>query len=83
MGLTDRQRKTMMDGLQAKGVRPQCPMCARNQWTLSDDLVIGTAFTLGGGMSLGGAHIPMCQLVCNNCGFVSHHAVGVLGIKLD
>lgn len=83
MSLTDRQRRTIMESLQSKGVRLQCPMCGNNNWTLADDLVIGTAFTLGGGMALGGAHIPMCQLVCNTCGFVSHHAVGALGIKVN
>ena len=83
MSLTERQRQTVLSGLQKKQVRPQCPMCGQNKWTLAEDLVIATAFTLGGGMALGGPHVPMCQLICNNCGFVSHHAVGALGIDLD
>lgn len=81
MGMTDRQKQTIQAALQAKGVAV-CPMCRRSGWQVGEDLVHAPATSLGGGMSLGGPHIPMAQIVCTNCGFVSHHAVGVLGIAL-
>lgn len=30
--------------------------------------------------SIGGQGIPTIGIICNNCGFVSQHAVGVLGL---
>ena len=57
-------------------------MCANNQWTLGDEVVVPIAAGMSGGLGIGGPYIPMVQMVCNNCGFVAHHAVGSLGIKL-
>ena len=31
---------------------------------------------------MGGPFMPMAQIVCNNCGFVSHHAIALLGINI-
>jgi hypothetical protein len=82
MSLTTNQRQIVMAALNARGVRA-CPLCANNGWTLGEELVTASTTSLAGGMVIGGPTIPMIQLVCNRCGFVSHHAVGVLGIKLD
>lgn len=80
--MTDRQKQTIQAGLQQRGFGA-CPTCRQTNWQLGDDLVHAPTTSLGGGMSLGGPHIPMAQIICTNCGFVSHHAVGVLGIRLD
>jgi hypothetical protein len=82
MGMTDRQKQTIQETLQRKGFGA-CPMCRQGNWQLGEDLVHAPATSLEGGMALGGPHIPMVQIICTNCGFVSHHAAGVLGIKLE
>ena len=82
MSMTDRQKQTIKDALQKKGFGA-CPMCKQSNWQVGDDLVHSPVTTLGGPMSLGGPHIPMVQIVCTNCGFVAHHAAGVLGIRLE
>lgn len=82
MGMTDRQKQTIQQSLQGKGFGA-CPMCRQGGWQVGDELVHAPTTSLGGGMSLGGPHIPMAQIICTNCGFVSHHAVGALGIKLQ
>lgn len=81
MALSEQQKETVLDNLKQK-VRGVCPMCGKNQWTLGDELVASIAAGAGGGLGIGGPYIPMVQMVCNNCGFVAHHAVGYLGIKL-
>jgi hypothetical protein len=81
MALTDRQKETIQSSLQSK-IRGNCPMCNSSNWSLENQVVATTATSLGGGMAMGGPYIPMVQLVCTNCGFVSHHAVGALGINL-
>ena len=82
MALTDNQKETLMGNLRSK-IAGQCPMCTGNQWTVIEELVAIPAISLGGGMAMGGPTIPMAQLVCSSCGFVSHHAVGVLGFELS
>lgn len=81
MALTDKQKNTLHSNLRNK-ISGACPMCGGNQWSLSDELVAPPALSLGGGLAIGGPAIPMLQLVCTNCGFVSHHAVGMLGFDL-
>ncbi len=82
MGLTDRQKNTIKSALQQKGFGA-CPMCHKSNWQFGDDLVHAPVTALGGSMAIGGPHIPMVQIVCTNCGFVSHHAAGALGIPLE
>lgn len=55
-----------------------CPMCdVRAGWNAE---VLGVLITpLGGGITLG-AHFPTVVLTCKNCGFVSLHALGALGL---
>ena len=81
MALTDRQKQTIQNSLQGK-IRGGCPLCGQMNWTLGDELVSANTTSIQGGMAIGGPFIPMVQMVCQNCGFVSHHAVGALGIDL-
>lgn len=58
-----------------------CPMCHRGHFTFVDgyftmvpqedykNIVIG-----------GGSFIPSIMIVCNNCGFISQHSLGALGL---
>jgi ribosomal protein L37E len=82
MGLTDRQKSTIQSALQKKGFGA-CPLCRQTNWQLGDDFVHAPVTALGGSVAFGGSHIPMIQIVCTHCGFVSHHAAGVLGIPLE
>jgi hypothetical protein len=82
MGLTDRQLKTIENSLSSKGIR-SCPLCRISNWQLQDSLVQTPVASLGGAiMTIGGPIVPLVQLICLNCGFVSLHAAGLLGIEL-
>ena len=81
MALTDRQKQTIQKNLQQK-IRGNCPMCGQSAWSLQEEVVTTTTASLGGGMAMGGGFVPMIQVICTNCGFVAHHAVGSLGIDL-
>jgi hypothetical protein len=81
MALTTKQKETISDKL--KKINASCPICSKQNWTFGDEIVSANSVSLGGSMSLGGPFIPMVQIVCNNCGFVSHHAVALLGISLN
>ena len=82
MALTDRQ-KTAIEGALKARVKGPCPMCGKTEWSLQEEFVMATTTSIGGGIAIGGQFVPMVQLICMGCGFVSHHAVGLLGISLN
>ena len=81
MALTDKQKKTIHKNLEQKS-RGICPICGQNAWSIQDEIVSTTTASIGGGMAVGGPFVPMVQVICNNCGFVAHHAIATLGIDL-
>jgi hypothetical protein len=81
MALTERQKEKILSSLRTKA-KAHCPMCGGTNWELWEEMVGAMAASPQGGIGIGGPYIPMVQIVCTNCGFVSHHAVGVLGIDL-
>lgn len=81
MALTTNQKEIIVRRLET--INAACPICAYRAWTISDEIVSAMSVSLGGSTTLGGPFIPMAQIVCRNCGFVSHHAIGVLGIDIQ
>ncbi len=81
MSLTTNQKDTIITSLNSKS-KVVCPFCQQNQWTIGEEIVSANSVSLAGSTVLGGPFIPMVQLICNNCGFISHHALAVLGIKI-
>lgn len=56
-------------------------MCSNQGFSLAEGYFNNILnFDLKGGMVLGGPTIPTIALICNNCGFTSQHALGVLGL---
>lgn len=82
MSLTTDQKDLIESSIRKK-TKMRCPMCGSNQWTLGGEIVSNTTVSVGGSVSLGGPFIPLIQLICNECGFTSHHALGALGVKID
>ncbi len=82
MALTERQKQTVLGALKER-IRGGCPMCLQANWTIHNEVVSTMTASLGGDTTIGGGFVPMIQIICNNCGFVSHHAVGLLGISLN
>lgn len=75
-------KERIVGALQVKGAPRPCPMCGTLRWTLADGYVLipllqdyaATAFVVGG------PAVPCAALVCTNCGHVSYHALGPLGL---
>lgn len=81
MALTTKQKETIAEKL--RRFDGACPICKNKNWTIGDEIVMATSVSLGGSTVIGGPFIPMAQVVCNNCGFISHHAVALLGISVN
>ncbi|WP_110113172.1 hypothetical protein [Bacillus sp. CGMCC 1.16541] len=60
--------------IEEKNIRSNCPMCSHKGWILADELVLQKV----NGAAGDDIHFPTIMLICNQCGFVSHHSVGVL-----
>jgi len=78
--LTKEQKELIIKTLGEKGVKNVCPMCGNHHFILADGYFGNTLQIDTKNLVLGGAGIPTVPIVCSNCGFVSQHALGVLGL---
>lgn len=78
--LTKEQKNQIINALKLKGVKYVCPMCGNQNFILAGGY-FGNILQIDLKIfSLGGSGIPTVPIVCSNCGFVSQHALGVLGL---
>lgn len=57
-----------------------CPMCHHRQFTVADGYTNNILQDNFNGLVIGGPSIPAIPIICTNCGFISMHAIGVLGL---
>ncbi|MCK4814176.1 hypothetical protein KA005_00275 [bacterium] len=80
--MTAKEKQKIVGILSKKGAVHPCPRCGEKGFTLLDGYFNQTIQqTLGGGNTfIGGPSVPSIVVVCNNCGYMSQHALGVLGL---
>lgn len=78
--LSESQKKEITQKLTSKIKALTCPMCGHNHFTIVDGYFTSTIQKDLQNIQLGGASMPTIAIICNNCGFVSSHALGVLGL---
>jgi DNA-directed RNA polymerase subunit RPC12/RpoP len=66
--------------LTEKGAVKDCPRCGHKAFTLIDGYFNQTLQNDLTGFVLGGPSVPVAVVACNNCGYLSQHALGVLGL---
>lgn len=57
-----------------------CPMCSHKKFVLVEGYFNNNLQQDFDSFSIGGSSIPSIAIICENCGFVSQHALGVLGL---
>ena len=78
---SDEKKRDIVNRLNQKGVCLECPMCRQRQFVLADGYFNHPIQQdLEGGFTIGGPSVPTVAIVCKNCGFMSQHAVGALGL---
>jgi hypothetical protein len=66
------EKAEVMKWLNEKWVTSKhCPICAHNNWIISDHFMTPMVMS-GGNVEIGGASYPQFTLVCSNCGFTHH-----------
>lgn len=78
--LTKEQKKEIINVLQSHGVTLPCPRCGTHEFLLSGGYFLQTIQTELAETVIGGPSIPSIVTVCKNCGFISQHAMGRLGL---
>lgn len=58
----------------------KCPMCQHGSFVMLDGYVLQPVSENLKSITIGGSSIPMTAIVCNNCGYVSFHALGAIGM---
>ena len=58
----------------------RCPMCGGDDFEVADGFIRNGIQKELSSIVVGGRSIPTLPIVCKRCGFVSQHAIGVLGL---
>lgn len=77
--LTPEQMGKIIDALNVKEAKMDCARCGFENLTLAPGLAYLPLYEPNSPAKLGGTVIPAAVAVCQRCGAVSHHALGMLG----
>jgi hypothetical protein len=78
--LNNDDKKKIAEALEKRKNGLTCPMCQNKSFIMADGYFNNNMQTDFGSFSIGGPAIPTIAIICSNCGFVSQHALGVLGL---
>ena len=81
--LRDEEKKRIVTILNQRIELLQCPICRKGHFALIDGYASCSINEDYHTLNLGGRMIPYVMLVCDNCGFISHHALGTLGLMTE
>jgi hypothetical protein len=75
-------RDRIAQALTERGATKPCDRCGHTSFSVIDGYAnIGLQDTFDRGIVLGGLGIPVAVVGCDNCGAITAHALGALGIK--
>ena len=77
-GISADEKHAIIAALKTRGAG-SCPRCSDSQWTVSEYSRLEVQATMDRN-SGDGTTIPAVMIICENCGFISQHALQPLGI---
>lgn len=78
--ISQEEKQKIISRLHDKIQSLECPMCHQRGFIIADGYFANYLQDSLSKMQIGGASIPTIAIVCSHCGFVSQHAVGMLGL---
>lgn len=78
--IKEEDRKKIIDFFGEKVEKFDCPICHKGHFSIVDGYSNHVLSTDYHEIALSGKILPFIMLVCDNCGFVSYHALGTLGL---
>lgn len=74
-------RDKVAQELGEKGATRPCHRCGHNTFTILEGITnIYLQDDFSANLVLGGPSVPVAHIVCNNCGAITPHALGALGM---
>lgn len=75
------QKQKIIKALNDRGANRPCPRCGNHNFTLIDGYFNSPLQPkLDNSFVFGGPSIPSIGVICVKCGYIAHHAIGVLGL---
>lgn len=78
--LTDDEKREIIRIISERVPNVTCPMCHHNNFIIADGYFNMPISKNIKDIVIAGSTIPSIGIVCTNCGFISFHALGVLGL---
>lgn len=78
--LPEERQLAIIKALEERGAKLPCPRCRNPNFTLLDGYFNQTIQAELTGMVIGGPSVPTAVIACTRCGYISQHALGVLGL---
>lgn len=66
--------------LKERGAVRSCPRCGKEKFTLTDGYFADVLQTDLNIFRVTGSSVPSIAVICDNCGYISQHALGALGL---
>ena len=57
-----------------------CPRCGNSDFMIADGYVNNYIQVDKKNIQIGGPAIPAVLIICKNCGYISQHSMGILGL---
>lgn len=80
MMLSDEQKEKIVKALNERIGGFECPMCHKGPFTIIDGYFNIPLQSSLYSYLMGNTTVPMVAIACSNCGYVSFHALGALGL---
>jgi ribosomal protein L37E len=78
--LPDQEKLRIVEKLEERGATLPCPRCGNQYFSLLDGYFNQPIQSELSNIEFGGTSIPSVVVACNRCGYLSQHALGVLGL---
>ncbi len=78
--ITQEEKERIAHQLNERIAEFKCPMCGNQHFIIADGYFCNILHDDMSRINLSGPNIPTISIVCNRCGFVSQHALGILGL---
>ena len=79
--LSDARKQQITKALHERGATKPCPRCGNDTFTLVDGYFLQNVQAELETIRFGGQTVPSVAVVCMQCGFISHHALALLGLS--
>lgn len=79
--LSEEEKQNIIRELRERGAKLPCPRCGHDKFVISDGYFFQSIQKgVRAAMVVGGSVIPQIAIICQNCGFMSFHALGIVGL---